>query len=333
MDSRMNRFALSRRSLLGAGAGLAATALTRDAFAQAYPSRSVQVIVGWPAGGGADVVARIVQPVMGEKLGQSLVIENMPGATGVIGMRAVARANPDGYTIIAVSNAEVVIAPSVLNDVGFDPIKSFAPIGLMADSPMAFVVPLSSPYNSLKEFLAAAKASPGKLTFGSPGTGGMGHLVGEALALETGVKLTHVAYRGAAPVVNDVLGGHVDSGVVGLLAVRSQYEAGQVKLLAVSTGKRSSMVPNVPTMAESGAPGIDLSLWTAMLAPAGTPAAIVDRLNKALNESLATADIREKLLKVGAEVAAGPPEKLAKVIKDQLQVYEKIARAANLAKQ
>lgn len=279
--------------------GLAVTAF--PAWAQTYPSSSVHLIVAYAAGGTGDVVARIVAPKLSMALGQSVIVENRAGASGAIGARSVAVANPDGLTLLIGQTAEVSINQHWVKNLSYDPDKDLQPVAMLAVVPLALVVPAKAPYSTMKEFLAALPKS--KLTFASAGTGTPGHFAGELLKAKTHGDLTHVPYKGAGPALNDLIGGHVDLYFPGMPAAMPLLKGGLAKVLAVSSAKRSGIAPDVPTVAESaGIKDFDFTLWAGVFAPHGTPAAIVARLNSEIKKILDDADVRHKLVDAGADV-------------------------------
>jgi tripartite-type tricarboxylate transporter receptor subunit TctC len=282
-------------------AGLALMAL--PAWGQAYPNSPVHMIVAYAAGGTGDVVARIVAPKLSIALGQSVVVENRAGASGAIGARSVATATPDGLTLLVGQTAEVAINQHWLKGINYDPDKDLQAVALLAVVPLALVVPAKAPYSSMAEFLAALKTS--KLTFASAGTGTPGHFAGEFLKAKTKSDLTHVPYKGAGPALADLIGSHVDLYFPGMPAAAPMVKSGLLKVLAVSSAKRSAIAPDVPTIAETtGMNDFDFTLWAGVFAPHGTPPEIVARLNTQINKVLNDPDTKQKLVEAGAEVEA-----------------------------
>ena len=291
------------RKLFGVtlAAGLVATAL--PATAQTYPSSSVHLIVAYAAGGTGDVVARIVAPKLSIALGQSVVVENRTGASGAIGARSVTAAAPDGLTLLVGQTAEVAINQHWLKGLNYDPDKDLQPVALLAVVPLALVVPAKAPYSTMAEFLAALKT--GAFTFASAGIGTPGHFAGELLKAKTKANLTHVPYKGAGPALNDLIGSHVDLYFPGMPAALPLMKSGLVKVLGVSSAKRSGIAPDVPTVAEStGMKDFDFTLWAGVFTPHGTPPEIVARLNSEINKVLNDPDIKQRLVEAGAEVEA-----------------------------
>ncbi len=308
-----------------------AAAAPLSAWAQAanYPDKPIRFIVPYPPGGGTDVIARIVQQRFQAALGQTIVIENKGGAGGSLGTEVAAKAAPDGYTVLFTLSAHT-INPAIFPKLPFDTAKDFEPIGTVASLPQILVAHPQFAANSVAEMTALAKAKPGTLSFASVGNGSPGHLAGELQALRTGVPLTHIPYRGGGPAVTDVMGGQVPTLWVSIPAAAQFVKLGKLKALAVSTVTRSAAFANVPTMQEAGVPDFEVDSWYAMFVPAKTPRAVIERLNKALNEVVADADIREKLLAQGAEGVGGSPEALGKVVAAELPKWAKLAKDANI---
>jgi tripartite-type tricarboxylate transporter receptor subunit TctC len=282
-------------------AGLSVVAL--PAWAQTYPSGPVHLVVAYAAGGTGDVVARIVAPKLSIALGQSVVVENRAGASGAIGARSVVTAAPDGLTLLVGQTAEVAINQHWLKGLNYDPDKDLQPVALLAVVPLALVVPAKAPYSTMAEFLAALRTS--KLTFASAGTGTPGHFAGELLKAKTKANLTHVPYKGAGPALNDLIGGHVDLYFPGMPAAMPLLKSGLVKVLGVSSAKRSGIAPDVPAVAETaGFKDFAFTLWQGIFAPHGTPADIVAKLNSEINKVLNDPDTRQRLVEAGADVEA-----------------------------
>jgi tripartite-type tricarboxylate transporter receptor subunit TctC len=281
------------------------------AGADDYPTRPITLIVPFPPGGSTTVMARNVADKMSATLGQPVVVENRGGAGGTIGTRSVAKAAPDGYTILLSYTATMAIAPSMNVNAGYDPRKDFVPIGMIGFAPNVLVVHPSLPARSVAELIAYAKAAPAPVQYGSPGVGTVNHLAGEYLASETGVKLQHVPYKGNGPAMGDLLGGHIPMMFVPIPVALGNVKAGTLRGLAVTTAKRSGLLPDLPTLAESGVPGFDVALRYGLMAPTGTPSAVISRLNRELNAALATEDVKQRLATEGAEALPGTPEAYA----------------------
>ncbi len=325
----------SRRRLLGRSLRIStllslALASPLAALADAaYPDKPVKFVVPYPPGGGTDVVARIVQQRLQAALGQSIVIENKGGAGGSLGTDIVAKAAPDGYTVLFTLSSHT-INPAIFPKLPYDTIKDFEPVGLVASLPQLLAANMAVPVRSVADVVAQAKAAPDKFSFASVGNGSPGHLAGELMVLRTGAPMAHIPYRGGGPAVTDVIGGQVPLLWVSIPAAAAQVKAGKLRALAVSTTKRSPAFPDVPTMQEAGVADFEVDSWYAMLVPAKTPRAIIDRLNKALNTVLAEPAIRAQLLDQGADAVGGTPEALAKVIAAEVPKWVKLAKDANI---
>lgn len=324
----MNRIHRRRAGLLAlaCGAALLAPALQAQT---AYPDKPVRFIVPYPPGGGTDVIARIVQNRFQTALGQPIVIENKGGAGGSVGTEMAAKSAPDGYTVLFTLSSHT-INPAIFPKLNFDTLKDFEPVGLVASLPQILVTGTQFPANTVAEMTAMAKAKPGTVSFASVGNGSPGHLAGELQALRTGVQLTHIPYRGGGPAVTDVMGGQVPTLWVSIPAAAQFVKTGKLKALAVSTVKRSAAFPNVPTMQEAGIADFEVDSWYAMFVPAKTPRAIIERLNKALNEVVSDPEIREKLLAQGAEGVGGTPERLGQTVATEVPKWIKLAKDANI---
>jgi tripartite-type tricarboxylate transporter receptor subunit TctC len=281
------------------------------ARADDYPTRPITLIVPFPPGGSTTVMARNGADKLSVSLGQQIVVENRGGAGGTIGTRSVARATPDGYTILLSYTATMAIAPAMNANAGYDPRKDFVPIGMIGAAPSVLVVNPSMPVHSVAELIAFAKAAPAPLQYGSPGVGTVNHLAGEYLAAETGMKLQHVPYKGNGPALGDLLGGHILMMFVPIPVALGNIKAGTLRGLAIGSANRTNLLPDLPTLAESGVPGFEVGLRYGLVAPAGTPPAVVARLNKELNAALAMEDVKNRLATEGAESLPGTPEAYA----------------------
>jgi tripartite-type tricarboxylate transporter receptor subunit TctC len=302
------------------------------ASAQTYPTRPIRLIVGFPPGGINDLVARIVGQSVSESLGQPLVIENRPGAGGTIGAAAAAKADPDGYTLLVGSVSNLAMAPSQYKNLAYDPIKDFAPVALVAASPNIMVVPNDSPIHSVQGLIALAKKQPGSLNYASAGNGTSNHLTVELLKTMAGIDLVHVPYRGDAPGITDVLAGRIQMMFPTLPVALPQIKAGALRAIAVSSPKRSDLVPEIPTVAESGAlPEFAVSVWVGILAPAGTSPEIVNKLNAAILKALASSTVREQLAAQGTEpAAAGDPNSFGSYLAAETKKWSEVAKAAGI---
>ena len=287
-------------------------------------------MVPFPPGGSTDIVARIVAQKLAERLGQPIVIENRGGGGGTIGTAVVARTAPDGYNLTVASTSTHVVAPGVYPKLEYDPVRDFAPIGLMAVSPYLLVVNPAVPAKTLRELVALAKAQPGKLNYASAGIGSTTHLAMEMLKSASNTYVLHIPYSGNGPAGIAVVSGQVEILFGSLPALLSQAKSGRVRALAVGTPKRSPSLPDVPTVAESGYPGFDASLWLALMAPAGTPPAVIDRVNRELVALIAMPEMRAALDKAGAEPLTGTSADLAAMIRDGVPKYAKIIKAAGI---
>ena len=321
---------LHRRQFLQIAAGAALSALPRNARAQAYPSRPILLVVPFAAGGGSDIVARTVAEKMGKTLGQQIVVENRGGAGGTIAVRQVAKSAPDGYTLGLGTPGTLAVAPSMYADLGYDPRADLAPIGFIGATPFALIAHPSVPVQSVQELIALARQQPGRLTFGSAGAGSGTHLSGELFASMAAIKLTHIPYKGVAPAINDLLGGHVMMVVTGLPPIIGHVNEGRLRALAVTTAMRSSIFPNVPTIAESGVPGYESEQGFGLVSAKRTPRAIVDRLNTALREALASEDVLKKMAIDGTVPLPGTPDDYAERIDRDETKWSRLIRQAGI---
>ena len=296
--------------------------------------KPVHVIVPYVAAGAADIFGRTLAQKLGESLGETFVVENRPGANGGIGSELVAKAAPDGYTLLATASGPIVVNPVLYAKVPYDPLRDFAPVAQATVYQYVLVTLASSPFKSIADIVAAARAKPGALTFGSTGIGGGNHLAGELLALSTGTQLTHVPYKGSAAALADLLGGQLSFMFDTVITSVPQIRAGKLRAFAVSSAKRASSLPDVPTMQEAGIAGFDISQWQGVLAPAGTNRAIVDKLNAGIRKALAAPDVRERLVTQGGnEIVTGSPEDFAALIRSDLRQYAKLIRDAKIPAQ
>jgi tripartite-type tricarboxylate transporter receptor subunit TctC len=320
---------LPRRQFLHLAAGAAALpAVSHLAWAQAYPSRPVRRIVGFAPGGGVDIIARLIGQWLSERLGQPFVIENRPGAASNIGTEAVARAPSDGYTLLAVTATNTVNA-TLYDKLNFNLNRDIATIAGILRSPLVLEVHPSVPVNTVPEFIAYAKANSGKISMASFGTGTTSHVAGELFKMMAGIHMLHVPYRGSAPMVTDLLGGQVQVAFDNLPASIEHIRAGKLRPLAVTTATRSEALPNVPTISEF-LPGYEASTWIAVGVPSGTPAEIVNKLNKEINAGLADPKIRARIAEIGGTVLAGSAAEVGKLIADETEKWAKVIRAANI---
>jgi tripartite-type tricarboxylate transporter receptor subunit TctC len=320
------------RSLLAlTGATLLASTIPLPAPAQspaAYPSRPVRLVVPFPPGGPIDATGRAIAQRLSEAWGQSVVVDNRPGAGGNIGAELVAKSPADGYTILMGALSTHAVNPSLYAKMPYDAVKDFAPITLVAITPNVLVVNASLPVGSAQEFIAYARANSGRLAFGSGSNGSAGHLAGELFKVETGTDIVHVPYRGGAPAMQALLAGDTQFMFDNLANAMAQVKAGKVKALAVTTAKRSQLAPDLPTMAEAGLPGFDISTWFGLLAPAGTPKAVIAKLNAGVTQILNSPEMRERLTAQGAEPAPTSPDEFAAFIRSEIAKYARIVKAS-----
>ena len=318
---------LSKRNFLSAVAALACTALNAGrAAAQAYPNRPVKIVIPFGPGGPTEFILRLIADRLTTALGQAFIIENRPGgAGGTVGAKSVAVAEPDGYTLLFSSPGPLVTAAAIYKNLDYDPIRSFAPIAMVIYAPQMLAVHPSMPVNSLPELVAYAKANPGKVAFGSSGHGTQPHLLGEMLKVMAGVDIVHVPYRGAGRSVTDVVAGQVQMIFETTAILLPHIESGKLRALAVAAEARSPLLPGVPTTAENGYPELTASFWSGVLAPAGTPAAIVAKLNGAINEILKSKEAQDGLSRLSAEARIGSPQDFAAFIASETPRWAAIA--------
>lgn len=309
--------------------GLAAACLVLvagAAFAQNYPTKPIRVIVPFPAGGGTDIIAREVTNKMATTLGWSFVIENKPGSGGNLGVDAVAKAAPDGYTIALGQSSNLAINPSLFSKMPYDSVKDLAPIGLVASSPMVMVVGADSPFKTLADVVAASKAKPGSLNFATSGNGTVAHLSGEVFQKAAGIKFTHVPYKGAAQATTDLIGGQVQLSMSSVPTLIGHIRSGKMRPIAVTSLTRVDDIPQVPTIAESGYKGFETITWFGFVAPANTPKDIVARLNAEINKALQSPEVKKKLSDQGADILGGSPEKFSALIKHDIAYWAPVIK-------
>jgi tripartite-type tricarboxylate transporter receptor subunit TctC len=308
----------------------ALAAFSHAASAQGYPARPITVIAGFAAGGSVDTVARIVAKRLADNLGQNVLVDNKPGAGGVVATQQVARSAPDGYTILLAAVGSLAVSPHLVAKIGYDPLRDLAPITMAVVFSNVIVVHPSFPAKTLAEFVAAAKASPGKITYGSSGIGGTGHLAGALFALTAGIDIVHVPYKGGAPAMQDLLGGQIP--VVFGTPVTSvpHVKSGKIRALATTGTARATVMPDVPTVAESGYPGFQAINWYGYVAPARTPKDVIARLNRELVQVLNAPEVREQLDQQGVEAKTSTPEELAKFMESELATWGRVVKAAKI---
>ena len=307
----------------------AAFAVTGPLWAQTFPSKPITIVVPASPGGAIDLAARLIGQKMTESMGQAVLIDNKAGATGIIGTDFVAKAAPDGYTLALVASSHA-INPSMVKKLPFDTVKSFEPVALTHVVPLVLVVSNSLPVKSVKELITYGKAHPGELSFASSGAGGAPHFSGELFKSMAGLEITHIPYKGSTLAHPDLISGRTSMMFDTVAAINVQIKASRVRALAVTTTKRSSILPDVPTMAEAGLPGYDTSTWGGLLAPAGTPQATVAKLNAEVNRILALPDARKTLQDAGIEPGNGSPQQFSDFIAAEMVKWAKVAKGANI---
>ena len=301
-----------------------------SAQAQDFPSRPITLVIPFAPGGSTSIVGRGIAEKMSEFLGEKIVIDSRPGAGGTVGTRAVAKSAPDGYTLLLGYTGTLAIGPSLYKNVGYDPRKDFAPVGMIGNAPNSLVVNPDFPAKTLAELIAYAKANPGKLNFGSAGAGTASHITGEYFARAAGITLVHIPYKGTGPALTDLLGGHIPMAFAPIPASHSNVAAGKLRALAVTSPGRSGLLPDVPTIAESGIPGFDASLYYGLAAPAGTPRPVVDKLNKVLREALASEEVKRQLGNDGTDITPGSPEDYAALIDRDEKKWAQLVKASGV---
>jgi len=316
------------RESIGAVVFLLALAAAAPAAAQQYPTRPVRFVVPFAPGGSTDTLARTMGVKLADALGQQVVVDNRPGGNGDIGMLIVARAPADGHTIVLGYIANLAIAPSLQAKMPYDPVKDFAPITQPASSPNVLTAHPSVPAKNLKELIALANASPGKVSFASTGVASVGHLTGELINNLAGIRMTHVPYKGSGQAVTDILGGHVQVMFSGFSSTLHHIKSGKLRALAVTGPKRSPALNDVPTISEQGFPGVEATAWYGVLAPAGTPKPVVTRLHADLVKVLRQPDVVQKLDGLGFEIAGSTPGEFAAYIRSEIKKWEKVVRAS-----
>ncbi len=311
-----------------AASGAAIAQPARNDSAASYPSRPIRLVVPVPPGGSSDGVARVVGQKLSDTWGQQVIVDNRSGASEIIGTDIVAKANPDGYTLVLVS-LRFSVNPSLLK-LPYDSVKDLDPVTMTAAVGNVLVVNAKSPLKSVKELIALAKQKPGEFTFASSGIGGAPHLTGEFFALQTGIKMTHIAYKGGGPAIADLLGGNVSMSFASMTSSLPFIKAGRLRPLAVSSKDRAAQLPEVPTMAEAGVPDVQVRDWQGILAPRGTPKALVDKLAVEIGRVLKNPDSQARLDAMGVEVIASTPDEFRKAIASELQRWAKVVKDANI---
>lgn len=329
----------SRRRLLGALAaspfaglslaGLPLAALPAGAAAQAWPSKPIRWVVPYPAGGGSDFLARQVAPQLGKRLGTQVTVDNRPGAAGIIGTEIAARAPADGYTIVFGDNGAMVFNPALYSKLPYKP-ADFAPVGFMARFPLILVADPASGFTSARQLIAEARRNPGRFSYGSPGAGSPHHLAMELLKDRAGLYIVHVPYRGTAMAIQDVMAGTIPMMIVDTAGGLAQIRAGKVRALAVLSKERIPQLPDVPTIAEAGVPGVEVFAWLAMYVPQGTPADVVERLNREMQATLGEPEVRKALEDFGLQVAPSSPQALGAFVERETAIWHKLIRERGL---
>ena len=326
---------MPRRHLLlaAAAAAAAAAALASPSPAQTAwaPSRPLRFVVPFPAGGATDVAARILAERLTETLGQPVVVENRTGSSGNIGMENVVRSAPDGHTLLMGTSGALAVNPHLFPNLGFDPARDLAPVSLAFTTDNALIVNPNMPARTVSEFLALARSRPGAFSYGSAGAGSSTHMAAELFRLAAGIQVLHVPYRGSAPALNDTVAGNVQFMVDQLPSCIGQIQAGRVRALAVTGPRRSPLLPEVPTVAEAGLPGAENTSWGAVLVPAGTPEAAVERLSAAVREAVAVAAVRERMAQAGADAAASSPAELVALMRREAERWGKVVKEAGIS--
>lgn len=318
------------RYTIGLLTAISCLALVPDVVAQGYPAKAIRFIVPFPPGGGNDILARELGQNVSEPLGVPVVIDNKPGASTIIGTELAAKAPPDGYTIFMGNNSTFTINPNLYQKLPYDPVKDFSPVSLLATAPFLILAHPSVPVRSVKDLIALAKARPRQLNFGSAGIGIVTHLAGEMLNSMARIEMVHVPYKGAGPVLTDLIGGHIELAFINVLSSIPHVRSGRLRGLAVTSAKRNDVLPDLPTVAESGLPGYESSVWYAVLVPARTPQDVIVRLNTEFVKAIRNPKVRDRLTADGASLIGSQPEALAKVIQSDLARWSRVIKDAKL---
>jgi tripartite-type tricarboxylate transporter receptor subunit TctC len=308
---------------------LALMLVSAEAGAQSYPVKPVRLLVGFSAGGGADVVARGLSPRLTETLGQQVIVDNRPGANGLIAAELVAKATPDGHTLL-ITPGNYAFGPAMDSKFSLDMASAFAPVSLLAETPLLVVVHPSLPVKSIAQLVALARSQPGKLSYASGGIGGSGHLAVELFRSLTRVDMVHVPYKGTGAAIADLVGGHVPLCFCTLPSVFAQAKQGRLRALAVTTARRTSAAPDIPTVAEAGVPGFEMSQWYGLLAPAATPGAVIERLNAEIAKALKHPELRTRLQAEGAEPSGSSPQEFGAFFKAEIAKWTRVVQKAGI---
>ena len=303
-----------------------AMSVAGSAGAAEYPVKPIRMLVAFAPGGGTDIIGRIAAQGITEKLGQHVVVDNRPGAGGNIGTEMVAKALPDGYTLITAGTGTHAINPSLYAKIPYDAVRDFVPVCLVAETPYLMVVPVSVPARTVREFIELAKAAPGKLNMASSGAGGMPHLSGELFKIMTGVQLTHIPYKGTGAVFPDLIAGRMQVTFGDIVATYPYAKADRLRALGITSPKRAAQLPDIPTIAESGVPGYDAVGWFAVFAPANTPAHVVAKLNAAIVKFVRKPELKDRLAALGAEIVASSPDELARIQRNDIARWAKVVK-------
>ncbi len=303
-----------------------AMSVAGSAGAAEYPVKPIRMLVAFAPGGGTDIIGRIAAQGITENLGQHVVVDNRPGAGGNIGTEMVAKALPDGYTLITAGTGTHAINPSLYAKIPYDAVRDFVPVCLVAETPYLMVVPVSVPARTVREFIELAKAAPGKLNMASSGAGGMPHLSGELFKIMTGVQLTHIPYKGTGAVFPDLIAGRMQVTFGDIVATYPYAKADRLRALGITSPKRAAQLPDIPTIAESGVPGYDAVGWFAVFAPANTPAHVVAKLNAAIVKFVRKPELKDRLAALGAEIVASSPDELARIQRNDIARWAKVVK-------
>jgi tripartite-type tricarboxylate transporter receptor subunit TctC len=312
---------------------VAALGLVAPAVAQTYPAKPIRLIVPFPPGGGTDTVSRIIANELAKQTGWSIVVDNKAGASGTVGLAEAARAGNEGYDIVMGQADNMIIAPAIQKSMPVDPIKDLTPVALVASSPFLFMTAANSPYKTLGDVIAAAKANPTGITYGSAGHGTFPQLAFELLQQQANFKITEIPYKGAAPAINDLLGGHVALAALSIASGMPHIQGGKVRGLAVTSAKRSPALPDVPTVAEAGFKDFEAIGWLGILAPNGTPPAVIQRLNAELGKVMQSAEVRKQLLAQGVEARTSTPQEFGALLKSETEKWHGIVKTAGIKPQ
>jgi tripartite-type tricarboxylate transporter receptor subunit TctC len=311
-------------------AAILVSMVSGGAFAQSYPEKAVQLVVAYPPGGSTDITARILGKALNEKWGRPVIVENRAGASGMIGAQSVVRSPADGYTLLVGYTAEVALNKLLFKDMSYDPDRDLVPVTLLTATPLVLAAHPSVPARSVKELVALAQAKPGSINYASPGIGGQQHLAGEYLAMVTGVKFTHVPYKGTGPAVKDLLGGQVEIMFAAIAPTLPQLRAGKLVALAVTMDRRSPLLPDVPTFQEAGLPGMAFENWFGLFCPRGTPATVIEHLNRDVAAVMRQEGVASALAAQGLEVRVGSPAEFAAFIREETAKYARIVTDARV---